>query len=217
MPASIVQQNTGFANSGSLTATLGAGAAAGRTLLIAVASIDTITQPSGFATDATVDHGTIGKLRLFRKATTAGETSWGITLGGTYGGAWWAAEVAGLDTSPLDKTATATGTSSSPSTGTTPTTAQADEWALAVIAAFSAGSTPSFSAWTNSFSEISDAGSSGSTWKQSLGIATRDLAATGAFSSGATLSPLTYWAGAIATYKVAAAQVNPSRFMPFFA
>lgn len=209
MPATIAQQNTGTANSGSLTATLGAGTTTGRTLLIAVQVDGTPTQPSGFATDLTQDNATFGRMRLYRKAAAAGETSWGITISGGNGGAWCALEVSGLLASPLDKTATATGTSAAPSTGTTANTAQADEWALAVLGAAVSSSTPSFSAWTNSFVEIADFGSSGGTWKHSLGLATRDLNAIGAYTAGATLTPNTFWSAGIVTY-----QLVPSVALP---
>lgn len=217
MSGSIVQQNSGFANSASsLTATLPSGTTANRTLLIVVASIETITQPAGFGTDASADNPTVGRLRLFRKTAVAGETSWGVTLGGSNGGAWCALEVSGLVAAPLDKTATATGTSTAPSTGTTATTTQADEWAIGIVGGYTSGPAPTFSAWTNSFTEIIDVSSAG-TWRTAIGAATRDLTGTGAYSTAATMSQNTFWTGIIATYKAAAsAPTGTARFLPFF-
>lgn len=201
MAATIVQQNSGTAGS-SMTATLPAATTPGNTLLIAVGTTGGgVTPPGGFVTDVSANTpGPGGRAALTRKTTAAGETSWAFTVG-AYGGGWWAAEIAGLDPSPLDQTASSTGTSASPSTGTTPTTTQADEVAVAVIAA-SWNALPSFASWTNSFAEVVDLARDDA-WDTGFGVATRTLTATGTYSTGATLPGSYYWSAGIATYKIA--------------
>lgn len=214
MAVTIVQQNSGSTGSGtSVTATLASGTTAENILLIIVGSSSTITDPSGFSVDASQD-GSSAKVRLYRKTSAAGETSWPITLSAAYGAAWWAAEVSGLSATPLDVTAGASGASASPSTGTTATTAQAEEWAVAAFAVFGVNAV-TFSAWTNSFTEQADLASNG-TFKNSLGVGIRSLTSIDTYSAGATMSASSGWCGAIATYKTPAAPTSTTRFLPFF-
>lgn len=117
-------------------------------------------------------------------------------------------EYSGLATSgSLDQTATNSGSSSAPSTGTTATTSQADELWIGGIANIN---TSTYSAPTNSFTEVAEAASGGgaSSTRNNAVFLERIVAATGTASTGATLSGTQQWAGVVATFRAAA--TNPS-------
>lgn len=118
------------------------------------------------------------------------------------------AEYSGLATSSvLDQTSTgATGSSASPSTGTTATTTQADELWIGAMANIN---TNTYSAQTNSFSEVAESASTGgsSSTRNNAVMEERIVSATGAASTGATLSGTQQWTGVIATFK---ASLNPT-------
>lgn len=217
MAVAIVRSNTGSVNSGNLTLTLSQATTSGNTLFLAVGSIGVATTPSGFTLDVNANNTTDtswANTAIFRKAITSGETSWAITLPSNGGGVGYVAEVSGLTASPLDQVAenNASGASFSASTGTTGTTAQADEWALAVVANAS-GRT--YSSWTNGFTEVADLGNT-ATVKTNLGVATLTIASVGTYSTAAAMSPSGLYSGCIATYKTPVVATPTDRFMPFF-
>jgi hypothetical protein len=102
-----VQDNAG--NSGSTatpattnSATLPSGTAAGNTLLLIIAADQLVTTPSGF----TLDNSQVNTAAqyTFRKATTAGETSWAFTMSPAGPYCWYVREESGL-TGSQDATA----------------------------------------------------------------------------------------------------------------
>jgi hypothetical protein len=99
----IVQQwsgSTGTTSTSSVTITLPSATATGRQLVLAVASDTTLDTPTGFTLDRSQVNG--DGLYLFRKATAAGETSWTLTPTASTRLGWWAAELSGLQASPVD-------------------------------------------------------------------------------------------------------------------
>ena len=99
----------------------------------------------------------------------------------------------------LDKTSSTTGNSASPSTGTTATTAYTDElWVGALDAIGSA----TYSTPTNSFAIVASSASTGGPAgsRERSAFLERIVLATGAATTGATLSATAQWAGAIATF-----------------
>lgn len=208
MAATIVQQLTGSTNgSGSVTVTLPAGTTAGNRLIIAITAYFNLAPPAGLTADIAVNQtGLAHKTGLYSKATVGGETSWVFTQSGTDGGVWWAAEFSGLAESPLDKTASDVGANdTSIASGTTATTTDATEMALAAVGMYRATATTvpaTVSGWTNSFVEVADVGNAAAT-ARSMGVARRDLVATGAYSTVATANVTCHNCGIIATYKLA--------------
>lgn len=129
--------------------------------------------------------------------------------------AW--AEYSGWDGAAPDKTASSTGNTftgtQSRTTGTTGTTVQADELAVAAwyYSCANGMTGAQWSGQTNSFTEAADVGTTkGAGTNVGLCVATRDLAATGAYSSSASITypagpgPNNGNGGAIATFKAAA-------------
>jgi len=209
MAASIVQET--FASSGSTTAdtytvTLSSDTAADNQLFIVVSSRATVATPSGFTLDKSQVNNNAHY--VFRKTSVAETSSWTIDPGGSNQTAWWVAEISGLDTSPFD-VAASTGSSSgvtSRSTGTTATTAQADEWLLASSGGLAAANPPpTMDSWTNSFTIQGTAASSVTSGDNTrIGVALRDVTATGDYETTVTYSSSLSSTAIIATYKVAA-------------
>ncbi|MCK5613041.1 hypothetical protein KAR91_64810, partial [Candidatus Pacearchaeota archaeon] len=95
-----------------------------------------------------------------------------------------------------------------PSSGTTGTTAQADEFAAALLA--SRSQADHYSAWTNSFIERSDLYGSGKT--KTMGTATRVLTTSSTYETSATSEKTAIKMGLIATFmkQDAGVDVTPS-------
>ncbi len=210
MAAVIEQQDsghTGTATPTSYSVTLPSGTTSGRTLVIIVASGATVSTPSGFTLDKSQVNNT-GHY-VFRKATSAAETSWTVNPTSGASGAWWVAEISGLDAAPLDVSASA-GVgfdTSSQTTGTTSATTQANELAIGSVTSNNAANATAvtLSGWTNSFVEQADTCSTKPTANNiGLGVATKALSATGAQETTATLSIDAAATGIMVTYKESA-------------
>ncbi|MEI6676824.1 MAG: MBG domain-containing protein, partial [Verrucomicrobiota bacterium] len=106
-----------------------------------------------------------------------------------------------LDASPLDQTASATGSSTAPVTGTTATTAQANELWIAGIGFIS--STPSLGTFLNSFSSVASAQTTNGQASRNAEVYAleRLVNPSGTASSGGTLSPSAQWSGTLATFR----------------
>ena len=200
-----VQKADANCSSTSCTATATISSATANNLLIAVcggrANSGTVSSSvAGFTSAASVDNGTVHN-ETYYKIAAGGETSvaCAFTSSSNMRGVMTVFEYSGTATAtPLDKTATNTGSGTTLTTGTTATTAQADEL---LIAGFTITGAPTFSSWTNSFSEQSDHSIS----SVAMGTADRIVSATSTYSSGATSSASGTWAGNITTFKAAAA------------
>jgi len=103
--------------------------------------------------------------------------------------------------SPLDKTATNSGSGTTGNSGTTATTTQANEVAIAGISIDASNKT--LTSWTNSFTETNQAVSSGGgqATRSKMGVAHKILSATGTQNTSVTISAIQNWSGAIATFK----------------
>jgi hypothetical protein len=211
MPATFVQENSGDTAAttapASYAVTLGAATTLGNQLIIIIVSNATVNTPAGFALDKSQVNN--DGHYVYRKATAAGETSWTVTPTTADSGCWYVAEISGLTASPLDQViSTGAGTASTTrSTGTTPTTTQADELLLASWGSSSAvNPAPSWSGETNSFvEEITDRRTTRTSGTNvGLAVASRIVAATGAYESTATASQSTTSTGILVTYKIAA-------------
>ena len=106
-----------------------------------------------------------------------------------------------LAASPVDQTANSTNNSASPVTGTTATTTQGSEVWVGGIAFINNSIT--LGSILNSFSSVANTSSSGGNANVNIGVYALDkiVSATGAASSGGTLSSASQWAGALATFK----------------
>lgn len=142
--------------------------------------------------------------QIFYKTTAGGETSVSCTLNGAgsrTSGYLTVFEYSGLATNPVDVSASRTGSSAFPNTNTTSTTTQPNALLIAGISMDEQNI--SFSAWTDSFTEESDQqranpGGGG------VGVASRIVSATGAYTTSATPSSVADWIGQIVVFKAAA-------------
>jgi hypothetical protein len=100
-------------------------------------------------------------------------------------------------TSPLDQTASSTGSSDSPSSGSVTTTG-ANELLIAGVVI---QASTSFSDWTNFFNEESDFKNIGGSPKRSYAGADRIVTATGTYSTTATAGATASWRAQIAAFK----------------
>lgn len=209
--------DTTIVNATSTTGVLTAAAAvpAGRTLLIGCAwesgpgALPTITscvdsRGNTYTTtpDAGINAGTTVAVAVLRGRVTtplqAGDT---ITITISTSRTRWALQADEFDdinTSPLDKTATTTGTGvTNLTTGTTAATAQADELVYAVFG-FGQGRTVTVpGGWTAGPKVETTAGST----DRALQVAHRYVTATGTQEGTLTISTASTYAAAIATYR----------------
>ncbi len=216
--ASPIQQAVGrqIAAAGTITVTLAAAAAAGNNLIASVGTDDetvTVTSITGGGVTwrrirQTTGNGTgksTAEIWSGEASSGAGTT---ILVGMSVASAEKIANVSewsGLITvTPEDQTGGTNGSSVSPSSGTTPTTTQANELCIGAVATHGTA-TPSAGP-TNSFTNFTS-GTIGSTLQ--LLSAYRVVSATGSYSTGWTMATNT-WAGAIATFKAAAATGIPT-------
>lgn len=207
MPAVIEQQNSGTTAAttpATFNATLPVGTTTGRQLVIIVSADATVATPAGF----TLDRSQVNNNGhyVFRKATASGETSWTFTPSASASAAWWAGEISGLTSTPLDVTISA-GTASavsSQSTGTTATTTQANALAIASVGTSNGVNAVivTQSGWTNSFVEQADVFTTkAAPTNVGVGVATKALSATGTQTSTATLSEPVAATGIMVVYK----------------
>lgn len=221
--ATIVQAWT-FATSGAGTPATqsvnlpGGAATAGNTLLVAATGDATIATPSGYTSVQSSVHN--AGMYLFAKIADGSETGVTVTPSVSAAVCVGIAEIGNLTgaliTDRIDQTAT-NGTSSgvaSRSTGTTGTTAQNDEYAVALIG-YSAsqvvlpnGGSNQLASFSNSFAEVSggDVGTTkGTGTNVGLCVATKDLSATGTVETTGTYATIVSSTEAlVATFKVAA-------------
>ncbi|PIR73959.1 MAG: hypothetical protein COU35_04865 [Candidatus Magasanikbacteria bacterium CG10_big_fil_rev_8_21_14_0_10_47_10] len=198
----------GNAGATTVTASWPSATTAGNFLVAIVAvrggSGTTITPPSGGWILATrSNNGTNISTAIYYIANApaqSGASTWGVTP--TNRATVTLAEYSGVATSaPLDVIATATGNSATGSSGTTAITSQANALAIAGISATSGNRT--FSAQTNSFTEVSEVVSTGSTQgtRNSTVFEEKILSSTGTQGVSATISASGNWAGVIAVFK----------------
>jgi hypothetical protein len=225
VPATVVQDwvaaTTGSAASpASASVNLGATATAGNTLLVAVTSDATVSTPPGYAPLASSIHN--AGCYLFGKVAAGSETGVTVTPSVAASTSVAIAELGGLSGATIaNRLDQAVGNGSGTgqntrSTGTTGTTAQADEYAVAVwgysasvaVADFTAGGGGKWVGESNGFVEKVDAGTT-KTAGTNVGVcvAVLALAAVGTAESTATLlnSRSVPAESLIATFKVAAA------------
>lgn len=205
-----MQHPAGVASSGGLgtaSITWTQTTTAGNFLIVAAAGFHTmtaptITPPSGsWSESVTITNGTF-RVSLFIFPSCDAESSTGnfSVTGGSPLVAIAGCEYSGVATStPLDKSATNTGSTGNLDSGTTASTTQNVE---AVVAAFGIRNGSSFSSPTNSFT-IEGQGTDGA--NIAVGISDKILAATGTQNTGVTPTTSTTWAGVIGTYLGAAA------------
>jgi hypothetical protein len=151
------------------------------------------------ASTATNANGVTVEIWYANNVTSAG-TGVTVNLAATLKASAVIAEYSGLLTSGvLNQTANNTGNSTSPSTGTTGTTSQADQLWIGGMANIN---TSTYSAETNSFTELAESASTGgaATTRNNTVLEERIVSATGTASTAATLSATQQWAGAIATF-----------------
>lgn len=215
MPDLIVQQDAGAVNptpSGGYTITFPAPATAGNTLLVAYRAYAAAPPvPAGWVVDAQ-DTVSPGPLILYRREATGGET--GLTLAVDTGSAaaHVFAEVSGLTTTPLDVAASNGSGSDGITSWTTPSVTPKAGVERFLLAAWGGRQTNPITAsgYTNGFTEIAQASSSGSGEDVLVAAASlAELYTIGSYSSTATFSAGTSPAGITAAYVVAPAPLLP--------
>lgn len=182
--------------------------AEGNQLVIMASADDTVSTPIGFTLDESVVSGNAHY--IFRKATTAGETSWTLTPRASTRLVWWAAELTGLQTSPVDVSSSnvdcAPATVSSGSTSSlTPTSGP--RFIVASIGRANETTAVSTDApgYSNSFAKTGEAHSNDTTpavINASISVGTRSVTANGStvYSTGVSL-PDACVTGIIIAYK----------------
>jgi autotransporter-associated beta strand protein len=207
--------NTGSGTSGSLTVTLASTPIAGNTLIAVVSthtSSDAITsitetgvttwQQAGLSSSGS---GTTTEIWYAPNVPGTASRTITINLSPSARAAAVVMEYRGILTaSPLDQTATSTGSGTSVSVGPTPTTTQTTE--LWVGAIGYASSTPTLGTIIGGFGAVTSAASTSGTAGNNakVYVLTNAVTATGAASTGGTLSSSVVWSGAIATFQAAA-------------
>ena len=169
-------------------------------LLVAIVGTDTsvtISTPGGWSS-AINQSGTPGQAIFYKVASGSESNTVTVTVSsGTQMGLQIYEYSGVVTTSPLDQTASLTGSSSSPSSGSV-TTTQANELLIAGVVI---QARTSFSNWTNSFNEESDFQNVGGSPKRSYAGADRIVTATGTYSTTATTTASGAWRGQIASFK----------------
>ncbi len=201
--ATLVRSATGVTNGGtSVSATYPATPTSGN-LLIAVCGVRvsaTITGPSGFS--SAINQAGTPSQAIFYKISAGNESgaqSCGSSVSSRLGIAIF--EYSGMVTSsPLDavNSVASTGNSTSPASGSV-TTATAN---TLLVGGLTSQANTTFASWTNSFTEVADYANGGAAGSRtSYAVATREVSATGTYSTVATA--LTgAWRGQIAAFKV---------------
>ena len=196
----LIQSPNNVAN-GATSVSLTITTAKANDLLIAIcgASLaETITGPTGF-TAAKNQSGTPSQ-GIFYKVAAGTESSVSCSGGAS---ARWGIQLleysAMATSSPFDAASSTTGTSATPSSGSVTTTNAND---LLVAGATIVANT-SFTAWTNSFTQVNTFTNGGSTsLRTTYGSASRIVTATGAYSTVGTAGASGAWIGQIAAFKM---------------
>ncbi|MEI6655190.1 MAG: YDG domain-containing protein, partial [Verrucomicrobiota bacterium] len=204
--------NTGSSTQTSFSVTLGNTPVAGNTLIAVISTrgtsanrvtgiAQTGTVTWSRASQATNTNGTTTEIWYAPNVSGAGKV---VTISqASLRSAAVVIEYAGiLDASPLDQTASATGSSTAPVTGTTAATTQANELWIAGIGFIS--STPSLGTFLNSFSSVASAQSTSnrpSSNNAEVYALERLVNPSGAAASGGTLSVSAQWSGTLATFR----------------
>lgn len=219
MAGGIVQSNSAAVASGTtISPSLGAATTVGNQLFIYLATTGTPTTPSNFGVDDSVSSATgTGSLYLYRKLITVAETSWSITV--TSPSVWYAAEISGISTAPLDQTTIDAGANDAAVTpATTQNIAQAVELIMFAAMGVTTNTGPvTFSGWS-AFTELADLGNAAGTTRVALGIAGTNVNGVAGYTSTATLSASANNCGIMTTYRdaVGAPVFSASRLFPFF-
>lgn len=212
MPLTQVQQNTNSASpaAGGVSVVFASPPVQNNLLLCAAmsGSFGNMTS-SGWTLDPLLQEDQFCAMYLYYKIAGSSESStvtWTPTVNDNT--ALWIAEYSGNDTAAvLDKTARndPAANSATIATGTTAALAQADELAVAVIAAVRLATGATINSYSNSFTEVAEVVTTVGD-SPVLGVATRDLAATTAITTTATFSvSVTRPIGLIATFKAGSA------------
>jgi hypothetical protein len=177
----IWQQYSGSNRNGggtSTTVSLPEATTAGNQLLIMIESDSVVNTPAGFTLDRSQVNS--GAQYVFRKATSAGETSWTVTAPVSAHFGWWAAEVTGLQASPLD-VAASNGQTTKVGTWTTPTITPTAGNRLLIASDGRQAHDANYDAfgYTNSFVKIGEATSKYGSTDAGLSVAIRTVAANG--------------------------------------
>jgi hypothetical protein len=141
-------------------------------------------------------------------ATTGSVT---VTMSAASAIAFTVLDLSGASVTPLDKSATSSGTSTAASTGTTATTSQASEIAVGDIG-WNGTSSPSGQTVGYSTTATEQATVSGSAAGEQA--AWKSLSTTGSQSYAATLSASVAWTGAIATFETSPAPTPTPTLTP---
>jgi hypothetical protein len=166
----------------------------------------TVTPPAGWSLGIRQDNGTdVGGAIYYKEGATSESGTVTFTLSGhnPFEDAMILSEWTGVTaSSPLDRTASASGTSTSPASGATAAVTQNEEVFLGLLVA---DGNRSFSAPTNSFSIIETTqaynGIFPPTYLTSAAYLAKTVTAGGTANAGATLNSSAVWAAMVATFK----------------
>lgn len=195
MPIATIQENSGVVTTPAMSCvvSLPSGTTAGNTLLVFLTSQSGVGEPAGFVLDKFL----AVNLYAYRKSeVAASETSWTFTTTVNSVFAWYVVELSGVDeVEPLDTSAVsgagfgATSNGGTRSTGTAPLNAALDTVVYGAFAAEQvAGSTESWSGYTNGFDEVADVSANVNGARQ-LAVASKAVTGTtGTFETTATLA-----------------------------
>ena len=207
--------NTGANAASTISVNMGTAPANGNTMVAVISTrgtsssrVSAVTQTGATWSRATQTLGTAGTTTEIWIAPNVSGASASVSITqASLRSAAVVMEYSGILTaSPLDQTANTTGSSTAPVTGTTATTTLANELWVGGIGFIS--STPTLGTIQNTFTSITSSQSTSTAANNAKVYAIeRMVTATGAASSGGTLSPSAQWSGAMITLK--AAPVSP--------
>jgi hypothetical protein len=171
------------------------------TVSLATVSGVTDSASNAWSKAAGVTQGTQADMEVWYAPNAAGVTSVTATVTSASALAETVFDITGaLTSSPLDKTATLSGSSTAASTGTTAATSQASEIAIAGIGWNGTTATPSGQTTGYATTAIQKSTATGAATGEQA--AWQILTAPGTQTYGATLSASAAWTGAIATFKL---------------
>lgn len=211
-PVLIQTINSEEAPAASISATFATGPVSGHLLVAIAANRDNVTldsYSSGWSTALDQSANAPGQAILYRVAGASESSTLTVNYSGSTRLGLQLYEYSGIvQSSPLDATASNTGTGLSLSS-TSITTAQSNEL---VIAGFVVQDVRTFSSWTNSFVEQNDFANSGSTDRMSFAGADLIAGAAGSYSTAVTASGsgTPAWRGQIAGFLPDALSVQVS-------
>lgn len=212
MPATLVQTKTGSTalNSTALALALASNTGTGDTVIVAVFLDDTVDDVSSVtATGMTftkitaasgLDGAGNGYLSIWYAFNVTGATTPTISVNKSKSMTMEAVcfHYSGLTTTnPLDKTATATGSSNAPASGSTAALSQANEVVVGIFGSESGGATYTVGSGYGNLKQVTANGNS------EMAMQDKQVAATTAVSSAATLSASTGWRASVLTFLIA--------------